>query len=66
MSVMVTAALRAPLAVGLKVTLIEQWPPTATLPPQVFVCAKSPLLAPVIAMLVKVKVALPVFERVIV
>jgi hypothetical protein len=34
---MVTAALRAPVAVGVNVTLIEQLAPAATLVPQVLV-----------------------------
>jgi len=52
LSATVSAALRAPVAVGLKVTLIVQFPPAATLDPQVLVCPKSPGLAPVKAMLV--------------
>ena len=66
MSVIVTAALRAPVTVGLNVTLIEQLPPAATLVPQVFVCPKSPLLVPVIVMLVRLNLPLPLLERVIV
>lgn len=65
LSVTTTDAVRAPAAVGLNVTLIEQFPPVATLAPHVFVCEKSPLLVPVIAMLVRVKVADPVLDRVI-
>jgi hypothetical protein len=61
---MLTEALRAPLAVGLKVTLIEQLAPAATLVPQVFDWAKSPLFVPVIVMLVRFREAPPVFERV--
>ena len=37
LSVMLTEALRVPVAVGLNVTLIEQLAPAATLVPQVFV-----------------------------
>jgi hypothetical protein len=37
LSVMVTLAKRLPVAVGLKVTLMEQFAPAATLAPQVFV-----------------------------
>jgi hypothetical protein len=66
LSVIVTEALRAPVAVGVKVTLIEQLAPAAKLVPQVLVCEKSPTLVPVIVMPVRVKVAPPVFESVIV
>ena len=52
MSVTVNVALRVPLAVGMNVTSIEQLAPAAKLGPQLFVCAKSPLLVPVKAMLV--------------
>jgi hypothetical protein len=45
LSVMVTAPVRVPVAVGVNVTLIVQLPPTATKLPQVFVCPKSPLAA---------------------
>ena len=51
MSVTVNVALRAPIAVGVNVTSIEQLAPAARLAPQLFVCAKSPLLVPVKAML---------------
>jgi len=51
LSVTVTAAVRAPVAVGLNVALMAHWAPAARLDPQVFVWAKSPLLVPVIAML---------------
>jgi hypothetical protein len=64
LSVTVTAALRAPVAVGVKVTLILQLAPAATLVPQVFVWLKSPLFAPVIVMLVMLSAAVPVFESV--
>jgi hypothetical protein len=43
LSVNVTAPVRAPVAVGIKVTAIMQLNPEATLVPQVFVCAKSPV-----------------------
>src|SRR5256712_484762 len=52
LSVTVNVALRAPIAVGVNVTSIEQLAPAARLAPQLFVCAKSPLLVPVKAMLV--------------
>jgi hypothetical protein len=64
LSVTVTAALRAPVAVGVNVTLILQMAPTATLVPQVFVWLKSPLFAPVIVMLLMLSAAVPVFESV--
>ena len=62
----VTEADRVPVAVGLNVTLMVQLAPAATLAPQVFVCEKSPLLAPVMAMPepLKVSVAFPVFVSV--
>jgi hypothetical protein len=43
--------------------MIEQFDPVATLAPHAFVWEKSPLFAPVIAMFVIVKVAVPVLER---
>src|ERR1700689_3648388 len=46
-SVTVMLAVRVPLAVGLKVALTEQDPPTATDPPQLLVSPKSPLFVPV-------------------
>src|SRR5256712_43561 len=51
LSVAVNVALRVPAAVGVKVTSIEQLAPAARLTPQLLVCAKSPLLVPVKAML---------------
>jgi hypothetical protein len=60
LSVMVTEPLREPVAVGVKVTLIEQEALAATLEAQVLVWEKSPLTA----MLVMVRVALPVLLRV--
>jgi nicotinamidase-related amidase len=64
LSVTVRAAVRDPLAVGVKVTLIEQLAPAATELPHVLVWAKSLGLVPVRAMLVMVKAALPVLLRV--
>ena len=64
MSVTVSAALRAPVALGVKVTLIVHFALAVRLVPQVFVCAKSPLLAPVMAMLEIVSVAEPMLLRV--
>ena len=60
LSVMVKAPLLEPLAVGVKVTLRVQLPLAATLEPQVLVWEKSPLTA----MLVMLRVALPVLLRV--
>jgi len=65
LSVKVTAAARAPVVVGLKVTLTVQMAPAALLAPQLLVWAKSPEFVPVIAMLVMLKAALPVLLRVI-
>ena len=58
-----SAALRAPTAVGLKVTENVQLAPAAKVAPHVLVCAKSPPLAPVIVLLLMVSVepALPAF-----
>lgn len=66
MSVTVTAALRAPAAEGVNVTLMMHVPEAATLEPQVLVCAKSPGLVPVTAMLEMVSVPEPGLDRVIV
>jgi hypothetical protein len=61
LSVTMTEPDRVPVAVGVKVTLIEQLAPAATVVPQVFVSAKSPLLViPEI-----VSGAVPVFESVV-
>jgi hypothetical protein len=60
LSVMVTAPVLVPVAVGLKVTLRVQLAPAATLEPQVLVWEKSPLTV----MLVMLRVALPVLLRV--
>lgn len=57
LSVIVTAPVRVPAAVGVKVTLIEQMLPAAIVPGQVSVSAKSPLAA----MPVTVRSAVPVF-----
>jgi hypothetical protein len=64
LSVMLTDPLREPEAEGVKVTLIVQSAPAATELPHVLVCAKSPGSVPVIAMLLTLKVALPVLLRV--
>jgi len=64
LSLMFSEAVRVPEAEGVKVTLIVQLAPAATELPHVLVCAKSPALVPVTAMLVMLKVALPVLRRV--
>ena len=64
LSVTVSVALRDPAAVGVKVTLIVQFPPAATLDPQLLVCPKSPGLVPVKAMLVMLNAVLVGLERV--
>ena len=66
MSVIVTLAARLPLAAGVKVTLMVQLAPAARELPHVFVWTKSPLLVPVIAMLVIVIATVPVLLNVIV
>ena len=63
-SVTVNVALRVPRAAGVKATLIVQLAPAATEVPQLLVWAKSPLLAPVKAMLINVSAVLWVFVRV--
>src|SRR5229473_2781047 len=62
-SAIVTLADRFPVAVGLNLTLMEQFALAATLPPHVLVCEKSPALVPVTAMLEIVNVAVPVLDR---
>jgi len=64
LSVMLTEAVRLPLAEGLNVTLIVQLLPAATELPQVLVWAKSLALVPVSARLVMLKAALPVLPKV--
>jgi hypothetical protein len=65
LSLRATAAVRVPLAPGLKVTLMAQLAPAATLEPQLLDWAKSAALAPETAMLVRLKSALPELVRVI-
>ena len=60
LSVTVTVPVFCPLSAGLKLTLMLQEAPAATLEPQVLVWEKSPL----IAMLVILRAAVPVLERV--
>src|SRR5437588_623000 len=67
LSVMLTLALRVPVAVGVKVTLMVQEAPAATvlgLMGQVLVWAKSPALVPVKPIVLMVRAALPLFLRV--
>src|SRR5207245_7501265 len=64
LSVIVTAPTRLPAAVGVKVTLIVQLAPPATLDPHVFVSEKSPAFVPVILMLVIVRLLPPVLLNV--
>lgn len=64
LSVTVTLALRAPAAVGLKLTVIEQLALAAIEVAQLFVCPKSPALLPPMTMLVMVSVVFPVLLRV--
>src|SRR5208283_1197395 len=61
LSVMLTAAFRVPLVVGVKVTLIWQLPFGATELGQLLLWAKSPLFVPVIWMDVMVRLIFPVF-----
>jgi hypothetical protein len=60
LSVMVTDPYRLPLAVGVKVTLIVQFAPAATVVPHELACAKSP----VAATLVMINDPLPLFVKV--
>src|ERR1019366_7834109 len=60
LSVRARAAVRVPLAVAVKVTLMVQLAPAATELPQLLVCAKSLGLVPTSAMLVMLKAELPV------
>jgi hypothetical protein len=64
LSEMLSEAVRLPLAEGLKVTLIVQLAPAATLEPQLLVWAKSLALAPVSARLEMLKAEFPVLFRV--
>jgi len=61
---MLTEAVRVPLAVGKKTTLIAQFPPAARELPQVLLCTKSPAFTPVTEMLVMLKDVLPLLLRV--
>ena len=59
-----SVALRLPVAVGVKVTLMVQLELAASEVPQLLVWAKSLLLAPAMAMLEILSVALPEFASV--
>jgi hypothetical protein len=59
LSVTDSLPVRFPICVGSKVTLTVQLAPAASELPQVWVCAKSPALVPVIAMAVIVNVVVP-------
>jgi hypothetical protein len=63
LSEMLTAAVRAPVAAGVKVTLIVQLLFAATELPQVLVWLKSLVFVPVTVMLGMLKLAFPVFVR---
>jgi hypothetical protein len=60
LSVTLNVPLRVPVAVGVKVTLIVHVPFTASVLPQLLVCAKSPLAA----MLLMFSAAVPLFVNV--
>ena len=64
LSVTDSVPVRFPICVGLKVTLTVQLAPAASELPQVWVCAKSPALVPVIAMEVIVNLVVPTLVRV--
>jgi hypothetical protein len=64
LSVMVTEAVLVPVAAGVNVTLIVQLAPAATELPHVLLSGKSPMSAPVTAMLVMERAELPVLVRV--
>jgi hypothetical protein len=64
LSVIATEAVRAPVAVGRKVTLMVQLAPAAKLDPQVVVRVKLVLLVPVMAMLEIVRTPAPLLVKV--
>jgi hypothetical protein len=66
LSVIVTEAVRVPELVGEKTTLIVQLASAITLVPQVLVCVKSPLLAPLMEIPLILRVPEPLLVRVIV
>lgn len=64
MSLTETSPLKSPIPNGLRVTVMVQDPPAATLVPQVFVWEKA--VEPVIVMLLMLRVVLPVLLSVVV
>jgi len=66
LSVKVTLAVNDPLATGVKVTLMAQLAPAATLVPQLLLCAKSLGFVPPSPMLLTLNAALPVLLKVMV
>jgi len=64
LSVKISVAARAPLALGENVTATVQLNDGATPEPQVFVCEKSPEFDPVMLTLVMFRVSLPVLVTV--
>jgi hypothetical protein len=66
LSARLTLAVNDPLATGVKVTLMAQLAPAATLVPQLLLCAKSLGFVPASAMLVTLSAALPVLLKVMV
>jgi hypothetical protein len=64
--VRVTLAVNGPLATGVKVTLMAQLAPAATLVPQLLLCAKSLGFVPASPMLLTLNAALPVLLKVMV
>jgi hypothetical protein len=66
LSATLSVAVSAPLAEGVKVTLIVQAAPAATLVPQLLVWAKLTAFVPEIARLVTLKAAVPELLKVIV
>ena len=64
LSAMLSAAVRAPLAEGVNITVILQLAPAPTEVPQVLAWVKSLALAPVTARLVTLKTALPLLVSV--
>ena len=59
LSPMLNVAEREPVAVGVNVTPIEQFPPATTLDPQLLVCWKSPALVPPSEIAVMLSAAVP-------
>ena len=64
LSLTASVALRAPIPVGLKITLIWQFVPAASAALQVLVCEKSPALVPLMAIVGMFSEAMPVLVSV--